>query len=57
MINNTPVFLFQLFDSEKLELLKTYRTERPVNSASISPLRDNVSGCVIFGGNRLKGDK
>lgn len=45
-IKNTFALL-QLFDSEKLELLKTYRTERPVNSASISPLKDDVSVCVI----------
>lgn len=38
----------QLLDGERMELLKTYRTERPVNSASISPLRDHVRtrGCV-----------
>ena len=33
----------KLFDSDKLELLKTFRTERPVNSASISPIKDHVS--------------
>lgn len=40
-------YLLQLFDAEKLELLKTYRTERPVNSASISPIRDHVR---LYGG-------
>ena len=30
-----------------MELLKTYKTERPVNSASISPLFDHV---VLGGG-------
>lgn len=37
----------KLFDSESLEVLKTYKTERPVNSASISPIRDHV---VLGGG-------
>jgi len=37
----------KLFDTESLELLKTYTTERPVNSAAISPLRDHV---VLGGG-------
>ncbi len=32
----------KLFDIEDLSLLKTYQTERPVNSASISPLFDHV---------------
>lgn len=39
--------LFQLFDSDKLDLLKTYRTERPVNSAAISPINDRVSSFLI----------
>ena len=33
----------RLFDTESMQVLKEYRTERPVNSASISPLRDHVS--------------
>lgn len=33
----------KLFDSESLFCLKTYKTERPVNSASISPILDHVS--------------
>lgn len=37
----------KLFDSDSLRLLKTYKTERPVNSASISPIRDHV---VLGGG-------
>jgi len=32
----------KLFDSESLMLLKTYKTERPVNSATISPIFDHV---------------
>ncbi|XP_055840392.1 uncharacterized protein LOC129908114 [Episyrphus balteatus] len=32
----------KLFDSESLMCLKTYKTERPVNSASISPIMDHV---------------
>lgn len=36
----------KLFDAENLMLLKTYKTERPVNSAAISPIHDHV----ILGG-------
>jgi len=31
-----------LFDTNSLELLKTYKTERPVNSAAISPSLEHV---------------
>jgi len=37
----------KLFDSENLELMKTYKTERPINSAAVSPIRDHV---VLGGG-------
>lgn len=37
----------KLFDIEDLSLLKTYQTERPVNSAAISPIFDHV---VVGGG-------
>ncbi|CAG9856199.1 unnamed protein product [Phyllotreta striolata] len=37
----------KLFDAKDLLLLKTYKTERPVNSASISPIMDHV---VVGGG-------
>lgn len=37
----------KLFDSQSLLCLKTYKTERPVNSASISPTHDYV---VLGGG-------
>lgn len=37
----------KLFDSESFEHLKTYQTDRPVNSAAISPIRDHV---VLGGG-------
>jgi len=37
----------KLFDSESLQVLKTYKTDRPVNSAAISPIRDQV---VMGGG-------
>jgi len=37
----------KLFDSESLMMLKTYKTERPVNSAAISPILDHV---VLGGG-------
>ena len=36
----------KLFDAESLVCLKTYKTERPVNSAAISPILDHV----ILGG-------
>jgi len=32
----------KLFDSETLEHMKTFKTERPVNSAAISPIREHV---------------
>ncbi|XP_067862756.1 eukaryotic translation initiation factor 3 subunit I [Heptranchias perlo] len=37
----------KLFDSASLELLKSFRTERPVNSAAISPIVEHV---VLGGG-------
>ncbi len=40
-------FYSQLFDIETLDHLKTYTTDRPVNSASISPLKDHI---VLGGG-------
>lgn len=36
-------FFFQLFDSSSLQHMKTFRTERPVNSASLSSLKEHVS--------------
>lgn len=33
----------KLFLTEDLNHIKTYKTERPVNSAAISPIRDHVS--------------
>lgn len=38
----------KLFDSESLMLLKTYKTERPVNSATISPIFDHVRSVLII---------
>ena len=35
--------LFKLFDTDSLRLMNTYKTERPVNSASLSPIREHVS--------------
>lgn len=32
----------KLFDADTLECLKTYKTERNVNSAAISPIMDHV---------------
>lgn len=40
-------FTSRLFDTATLEPLKLYKTERPVNSAAISPLSDHV---VLGGG-------
>ncbi|XP_037084293.1 eukaryotic translation initiation factor 3 subunit I-like [Pollicipes pollicipes] len=37
----------KLFDMATLEPLKTFKTERPVNSAAISPIRDHI---VLGGG-------
>jgi len=37
----------KLFDAETLDHIKTYKTERPVNSAAISPIADHV---VLGGG-------
>lgn len=37
----------KLFDIETLEKIKTYQSDRPVNSASISPLREHI---VLGGG-------
>ena len=33
----------KLLDAESLDVLKTFRTERPVNSAALSPIKDHVS--------------
>ena len=35
-------FTAKLFDIETLKELKVYRTEKPINSAAISPLKDHV---------------
>lgn len=37
----------KLFDVEDLSLLKTYTTERPVNSAAVSPIFDHVRTLVL----------
>lgn len=37
----------KLFDTDTLERVKTYQSDRPVNSASISPLREHI---VLGGG-------
>lgn len=46
-ITSSKDFTAKLFDMQTMEELKTYRTERPVNSASISPVKDHV---VLGGG-------
>lgn len=40
-------FTAKLFDGETLEVIKEFKTERPVNSAAISPVKDHV---VLGGG-------
>jgi len=35
--------LSKLYDMDCMQVLKTYKTDRPVNSASISPIRDQVA--------------
>ncbi|KAJ6654309.1 hypothetical protein lerEdw1_007231 [Lerista edwardsae] len=45
--SSQPRLLWQLFDSATLDHLKTFRTERPVNSAALSPIFDHV---VLGGG-------
>lgn len=37
----------KLFDAKTLQHLKTYQSERPVNSAAISPIHDHI---VLGGG-------
>lgn len=37
----------KLFDTETMQVLKEYKTERPVNSAAVSPIRDQV-GILFF---------
>ncbi len=39
---NFDYLIFQLFDIDSLKELKCYKTEKPVNSACISPDRDHV---------------
>ena len=34
----------KLFDCDSLECLKTYKTDRPVNSAAISPIDEHGGG-------------
>jgi len=46
LISSSKDCTAKLFDIETLEHIKTYTTERPVNSAAISPLKDHV----ILGG-------
>ena len=38
-----PSLCPQLFDTDSLRHMNTYKTERPVNSASLSPVREHVS--------------
>ena len=45
-IFNSFLIFLQLFDVDTLEVVKVFPTERPVNSAAISPIKDHV----ILGG-------
>lgn len=47
LISSSKDFTAKLFDARNIEHLKTYKTERPVNSAAISPIREHV---VLGGG-------
>jgi translation initiation factor 3 subunit I len=47
IISASKDYLSKLFDIETLKELKVYKTEKPVNSAAISPTRDHV---VLGGG-------
>jgi len=47
LVSSSKDNLAKLWDVDSLESLKTYTTERPVNSAAISPLYDHV---VLGGG-------
>lgn len=40
--SNFLIFFLKLFDIETLKELKLYKTEKPVNSAAISPIKDHV---------------
>jgi len=43
LVNSLHATFLQLFDVYTLEHKKTYKTDRPVNSAAISPLKPHVS--------------
>jgi len=47
LISSSKDHTAKLFDIQSLQHLKTYTSERPVNSAAISPIRDHV---VLGGG-------
>lgn len=42
LLSCVPSVLRQMWDPATLEVLKTFKTNRPVNSAAISPIRDQV---------------
>lgn len=44
----------KLFDVDDLSVHKVYVTERPVNSASLSPIYDHVSKINVFCNVRFK---
>lgn len=44
----------RLFDLNSLDCKKVYKTERPVNSAAISPIKPHVSTGLTFNFKKLK---
>merc|ERR1739844_69728 len=47
LISSSKDMTAKIFDAKNLEPLKTFKTERPVNSAAVSPIREHV---VLGGG-------
>ena len=52
MLHTVRAFILQLFDVETLEVLKMYKTERPINSAAISPIRVSLAFLFLGGGGK-----
>jgi hypothetical protein len=48
-----PAPALQLYDTTTLEPIKTYKSDRPINSAAISPLMDHVSNLKCHNRSRL----
>ena len=50
LLANSRVTL-QLYDARTLKLLKTYKSDRPLNAAAVSPIYNHV---VVGGGQEAK---